>query len=396
MAQIQSPETYADGQQVTATRLNNQTNGAILLPGAIADQTPLAANTVDIADTILLNDVSTGGLRKATVGDVFNSGISINSPSATIDTLTVDQVNGKTNKDIDINPNNGVLVTGKTFNSSDGITASVTSVAHGLKTGMHLNVTASNTAYSGKQVITVTGPDSFSFTIKQATPVAASGTLSYTADATTKAYGNLFVSEQATVGNDLRVVGNSITQGTSRVDGSLTVSGVANFSSGITISGSTFLVMYAVTEEIIPFYQAPAGSVLNYVLAYTGSIFDKPANEFWYFEVDGNLAYYNPANSNAVTVVLKFVDNATTNPYSIVVGQAGASSAQVDLHFHTSWIVPTGTGLVSERVKIMFYHNCTSSTFPSIGFGQIQTTGEVNTTHPLNPTKIRIFKYKPL
>ena len=395
MAQFQSPETYADGQQVTAARLNNQTNGAVALPGLITDQTNITANTVASNDSLLLYDLSATALREATVSDLLNSGIATSAPSSAIDTLTVDQVNGKTNKDIDINPNNGVTITGKAFNSSDGITASVTSVGHGLKTGMHLNVTASNTAYSGKQVITTTGADSFTFTIKQTTPVAASGTLSYTADATTKAYGNLYVSEQSTIQNDLRVVGNSIVQGNSRVDGTMNVTGLANFTGGISVSGGAFLVLYAVSEEVIPQYSSPAGSVLNYVLAYTGSIFDKPANEFWYFEVDGNMIYNGGFTGN--TIVLKFVDNSTANPYSIVIGQAGVGSGNsLDLHFHTSWIVPTGTALVSERIKIMFYQNLASGGGADKGFGQIQSTGESNTTHPLNPTKIRIFKYKPL
>jgi hypothetical protein len=396
MAQLQSPETYADGQQVTAARLNNQTNGATLLPGAITDQSSLAALTVASGDSVLLHDASTTSLRKTTVNDLLNSGIPITAATSTIDTLTVDQVVGKTNKDIDLNPNNGLTVTSKTFTSSDGITANVTAVAHGLKTGMHLNVTASNPAYTGKQVITVTSPDGFSFTIKQTTPVAASGTLSYNADATTKTTGNLFVAEQATVGTDLRVIGNSAVQGNSRVDGTLNVTGLANFTGGISVSGGNFLVMYAVTEEIIPFYQALSPANV-FVLAYTGPVFDKPSNEFWYFEVDGNLAYNSPSGAGSVGVVLKFVDNATTNPYSIIVGQAGVASGNVDLHFHTSWIIPTGTALTSERIKIMFYQNIfTFGSGAGVGFGQIQTTGESNQTHALNPTKIRIFKYKPL
>lgn len=394
MAQIQSPETYADGQQVTASRLNNQTNGATLLPGAITDQTPLAALTVDSGDGILLHDASTSALRKTTVNDLLNSGLPVTAPTATIDTLTVDQVNGKTNKDIDLNPNNGVAVTGKAFNSTDGITASVTSVAHGLKTGMHLNVTASDPAYTGKQVITVTGPDGFTFTIKQTTPVAASGTLSYTADATSKAYGNLFVSEQATVGTDLRVIGDSAVQGNSRIDGTLNVTGVANFSAGINVGGTNFLVMYEVTEEIIPFYQPPNATVNTFQLAYTGPTFNKPSNEFWRFEVEGYIKY-RAANDNVVGIVLKFVDNSTTNPYSIVLGQVGDDQAIVDLHFHTSWIIPTGTGLSGERIKILFFQNVISSG-ALVGLGQTVSTGEANQVHDLTPTKIRIFKYKPL
>jgi hypothetical protein len=121
MAQIQSPETYVDGQQVTAARLNNQTNGATLLPGAITDQSALAANTVDVADTILIHDASAGALRKATVSDLMNSGI-----SGTTGTIT-----GSAGVDINITPagtqktqiNSNLTVTGnETINGSLTVT----------------------------------------------------------------------------------------------------------------------------------------------------------------------------------------------------------------------------------------------------------------------------------
>lgn len=83
MAQIQSPETYADGQQVTAARLNNQTNGAVLLPGAVTDQTALTANTVASGDTVLLHDASASALRKATAGDLLGSNLPITTSSIT-------------------------------------------------------------------------------------------------------------------------------------------------------------------------------------------------------------------------------------------------------------------------------------------------------------------------
>lgn len=83
MAQIQSPETYADGQQVTAARLNNQTNGAILLPGAVTDQTALTANTVASGDTVLLHDASASALRKATAGDLLGSGLPVTTSGIT-------------------------------------------------------------------------------------------------------------------------------------------------------------------------------------------------------------------------------------------------------------------------------------------------------------------------
>ena len=110
MAQIQSPETYVDGQQVTAARLNNQTNGATLLPGSITDQSALTANTIAVADTLLIHDASASALRKATASDLLNSGIS----------LTTGAIIGNTGVDITITPaagqktqvNNNLTVTG--------------------------------------------------------------------------------------------------------------------------------------------------------------------------------------------------------------------------------------------------------------------------------------------
>lgn len=83
MAQLQSPETYVDGQQVTAARLNNQTNGAVLLPGAVTDQTALAAGTVASGDALILHDLSASALRKATASDLLGSGIPVVTTSIT-------------------------------------------------------------------------------------------------------------------------------------------------------------------------------------------------------------------------------------------------------------------------------------------------------------------------
>lgn len=82
MAQIQSPETYADGQQVTAARLNNQTNGAVLLPGAVTDQTAIAGG-VAAADGLIVHDASASALRKATVGEVLGGGVPVVASSVT-------------------------------------------------------------------------------------------------------------------------------------------------------------------------------------------------------------------------------------------------------------------------------------------------------------------------
>jgi len=82
MAQIQSPETYADGQQVTAARLNNQTNGATLLPGAVTDQTAISGGVAS-GDSFIVHDASTSALRKATAGEVLGAGIPVVASSVT-------------------------------------------------------------------------------------------------------------------------------------------------------------------------------------------------------------------------------------------------------------------------------------------------------------------------
>lgn len=82
MAQIQSPETYADGQQVTASRLNNQTNGAVLLPGAVTDQTAISGGVAS-GDGLIVHDASTSALRKATAAELLGGGIPVVAASVT-------------------------------------------------------------------------------------------------------------------------------------------------------------------------------------------------------------------------------------------------------------------------------------------------------------------------
>jgi hypothetical protein len=65
MSQLQSGETYADGQTVNAARLNNTVNLATALPGLITDQ---GSVTPVPADQVLLHQASSGTLKRATIG----------------------------------------------------------------------------------------------------------------------------------------------------------------------------------------------------------------------------------------------------------------------------------------------------------------------------------------
>jgi hypothetical protein len=75
MAQIQKGTTYSTGDQVTATNLNALADAAILLPGAITDQT---AKTVPLAaDTVLIHSAADTALRKSTLTQLFSNATGI-------------------------------------------------------------------------------------------------------------------------------------------------------------------------------------------------------------------------------------------------------------------------------------------------------------------------------
>lgn len=97
MAQFQPPIVFTPGQVLTASDLNGHVSGAIILPGVITDQTVLAALTVASGDFVLLYDSSATALRKTTISDILNSGLSITTGSIT----------GNAGADITLTPGSG-------------------------------------------------------------------------------------------------------------------------------------------------------------------------------------------------------------------------------------------------------------------------------------------------
>jgi len=214
MTQISKGDTFADGQQVTGARLNQLVDSSTLLAGAITDQTALTAATVAVDDGVLLSDTSASALRKATVGDLLGSSLPVVASSVTTPLLVCSVTNAGANSDILVTPYDGVAVTGKAFSSSDGITATVTSTAHGLVAGMIVNITATVSAYSGQYQILVPTVDTFTYSVLPTT-TASSGTCSYTRKASKRIAGNIVVSGESdiggneTIGGNLRVVGTT-------------------------------------------------------------------------------------------------------------------------------------------------------------------------------------------
>lgn len=220
--QIYSGESFANGQQVDATRLNNHVAHATLLAGAITEQADIG-DPVEQVDKLLIFDNSTNTLKRINVSALTGA-----IPASNITTLTSSVINGQTNKDITITPNDGVIVTGKSFSSSNGLLVAVSSTAHGLITGQLVSVVASNTSYSGLFQITIVDNDVFTYSFTPAvTP--ASGTCNYQAKGILRITGNSVVT------------GNSIVAGSSVVDGSSSIAGNQTISGNLEVAGTATL-----------------------------------------------------------------------------------------------------------------------------------------------------------
>lgn len=159
MAQIQNTyQHFGTNDTVTATSLNDLIDKAVLTKDAIhtQDEKLLPA----LADELLIYDVAGTRLARATVANIL-SNTGANVPS----------VNGLANADISINPNDGVTVTGKVYNSANGVLVTVTTAPdlHGLTSGQFVQVTATDGNYSGTYQITVTSTTTFTYTVSMNT-----------------------------------------------------------------------------------------------------------------------------------------------------------------------------------------------------------------------------------
>jgi len=81
MSQISKGDTFSNGQQVDALRLNSLVDSATLLVGAITNQPNITPNTLVATDSTIVNDG--GVLKEATIGDFLNSNLPITTSSIT-------------------------------------------------------------------------------------------------------------------------------------------------------------------------------------------------------------------------------------------------------------------------------------------------------------------------
>lgn len=384
MAQIQSPETYADGQQVTAARLNNQTNGAILLPGAVTDQTAISGGVAS-GDSVMVHDLSASALRKATVGEVLGANVPV----------TTSAVTGGANSDIVLTPNDGAIVTGQAYTSGDGLTVTVTSTAHGLVVGQVILVTSAATGYNGTFRVATVATNSFTYVMTTAaTP--GSSTLSYTKKGSVRnagsesVAGSLFVAGSAVISGDTALSGATTISGTTSVtgatniSGSLTSSGTANFTGTLQVGGSVGYMLYEVQEFSFSTQTSVGVGTTNVA---TSASFTKPSDEIWVFV---SSIYVRHTGYN-VTVAIRYSSQTiNTGSYLALEGvqDAGSGSTSITRSLNSNWVIPLGTALTSQSLAIDVATSNGAIVFPTSGDGWSAISGNLPTS------KISIYKYK--
>ena len=289
MAQIQSPETYVDGQQVTAARLNNQTNGAVALAGLITDQSNITANTVASGDSVLLYDLSATALREANISDVLGSNLPV----------TTSAVTAGANSDIVLTPNDGTIVTGQAYTSADGLTVTVTSTAHALTVGQVILVTAAATGYNGTFRVATVLTNSFTYVMTTAA-AAGSSTLSYTKKGAVRNTGSESVAGSLFVAGTAVISGATDVSGATTLTGALTSNGTANFTGAIQYDGIPVYGLASITEASVTTALCSAGNATEvtntcnqWITLATLSSLTKTNKEIWEVEAIFNVAWSN-------------------------------------------------------------------------------------------------------
>ena len=355
MAQISSPEVYADGQQVTAVRMNNMVNGSVLLPGAINDQS-LFTSLANV-DTFLIYDDSTGNLGKIALSSLFTQGQDIVTKSITDITGNVLGITFTSNQEIYLTTgsgSNGVVITGVVSASGGGSIggSGPNSVIGGLLVLTELTV-AGNVLFNTTEAIKLPVGTTVQ---RPATPIA--GQIRYNS--------TLLAAEvyNGTTWDAVPVAGTS-----------LTLPNTVNFTGTIQYNGTVVYGLYAVYEETISTFSG------NSIL-FTSSAFTKPSDEIWVFEVDSIIT----ANVTWTGSVF-FVNTSGASyhtEYSFSASSFGyGGSLYYGKQFSSRWVVNAGTTLTVETVRV------------AVGITGGATQVVINASAFSNPnSKFRIYKYR--
>lgn len=379
MPQISKGDTFANSQQLTAARLNQLVDSASLLVGAITEQPSITANTLESTDSTLVNDA--GVLKKATIGDILNSGISVKTSA----------LNANANSDIIVAPNDAVAVLGSSYVSANGINVTVTTLApHGLSVNNVVEISGAGAGYNGAFRITAVTSTTFQYAVfTTAVPTASPVSCTYTRKGSAIVNGSEVVSQNLFVVNEIDTL-NLQVDGQANINSSLIRS--ANVTSSIQYSGVPVFGLSSVEEFSIPFDQANATTEAQRlatcnVWRVTNSLtsLTKTDKEIWVIEADIPLVYHPNG-------VCKFSIHRVTPATNIAFESSFIAHSTVITHNYTQikmkCVIPANVTFTGETIQLRFRYNTTivnANSYANVGYGGLLS--DADTTRTLRVTK---------
>lgn len=363
MPQISKGDTFADSQQLTATRLNQLVDSATLLVGAIADQTSITANTLEASDTTIVND--SGALKKATISDILNSGLSV----------TTSAISTKANTDLIVTPYDSSAVVGSNYVSTNGLTVTVTTIsAHGLAVNNVVLISNAGTGYNGTFKITAVTAFTFTYVMyTAATPTGSPTACTYVRKATEIVNGNILASGNIISNGEVDTL-NLQVDGQALINSSNTKT--ANVTTVMQYSGVPVWGLVSITDTTVPFAQCDATTEAQRIATcnqwrnvLSVSSLTKTNKELWHIEV------------NFPTVVW----SQWVSKFRIIIQSTGQVITHENLFYQTTSaaffytsqmkmtaIIPEGTVLSNDSIIFQFRYNATlanASSILNVGYG---------------------------
>lgn len=423
MPQISKGDTFADTQQLTATRLNQLVDSATLQAGCISEQTALSpVKSLEASDTMLVNDG--GVLKKATLTDVLGSDIPV----------VTSEIDAGDKKDIKVDVYNGDPVLGSSYASSNGSTVVVTTLAaHELIVGQFVTISGAGSGYNGTFKITAVSSNTFTYILDaeivdaNGNPVAGSGLCTFTKIGTVNVTGNTSISGR------LEVDGKTKFKNDTYVDGAFEAKGLVEFNIEPTIGGKAIPQLYEITEVAVPaksWGTTNSNTPNTWDAMWTSATFVKPEDEMWVIETDMKVMCMSASSSNfsVIRPVLWKLDTITTTGSVVTMvnnwvqrvdavatfigGLSGYSSIAFE-QFWWKYVIQKGTAFdgtfrISAKQGIPSNYNNANDGFTAISPVSVGTNASqayyqaeatVSTANNVNfpwVTIFRISKYKSL
>jgi hypothetical protein len=408
MPQIQKGTTYTSsgsGSQVTHTNLNAHVDNASLLTGAIDDQTYNSASSnsdsilitksgvlykqtkADFTGTLSTKSIDAGALNDVTVtpydgttvtGSTYSSsnGLLNTVTTSVAHNLTIGQIvlissasnyfyNGyytiktvptSTSFAYELNMFDMYSGTGS-FSSSNGTLVTVTTgTAHNFSNNQPLKITASDTPYSGIFNITVTGANTFTYTLTTSTTagtgtisyittsaIAGNGTLSYQKMAVVKVNGSQSVTGVLSVAGSSDLIGDVYVKGNQINDGTVTQNGTVNITGAIQYNGTPVYGLRELTTYPVDY----VNWINTSTPTWTSPLIDKPSGEIWEIEIAGWWNWYTTAGGGITNCYFYLYNDAKTVLYRYIYFGNIAETGGI-----LKFIIPAGTALANERFKL--------------------------------------------